>query len=117
MNSDLGTYHIRVQFTNGTGYLCVVQTGRRYTEGAQGCHPLDAEAILPPFTNEEELFSALKYQHLEGNHSCDCNRLSFLASVAGQPLTESPPCGHTLELQTLTAIRPDGTEHLLWKQP
>lgn len=114
MTTDLGTYHVRVMFTNGAGYLHAIHTGRRYTHGNGCVHPLTAHSIAPPFANEQELFDAFTHQFLEGNYSCDCNRRTFLDQATGVTASIEHPCGHTLTLQSLTAIRPDGSECLLY---
>lgn len=114
MTTDLGTYHVRVMFTNGAGYLHAIYTGRRYTDGKNSVHPLTAQSIAPPFASEQDLFDSLRHQFLEGNYSCDCNRRTFLDQATGVTASIEHPCGHTLTLQSLTAIRPDGSECLLY---
>lgn len=110
MTTDLGTYHVRVMFTNSAGYLHAIHTGRRYTNGVGNVHPLTARSIAPPFASEQELFDSLRHQFLEGNYSCDCNRRTFLDEATCVTASIEHACGQSLILQSLTAIRPDGTE-------
>ena len=110
---DLGTYHVRVVFTDGSGFLMEMGTGARYTNGRGGCHPLDATRIQPTWKSEDALAETVEYLFIEGNYSCDCNRRLFLADAHQQPRPADPPCGETLQLSSLTLIRPDGTERAL----
>ena len=114
MTTDLGTYHVRVMFTNGTGYVHAIHTGRRYTNAAGNVSSLTTRSIAPPFASERELFDSLRHQFLKGNYSCDCNRRTFLDEAAGVTASIEHPCGQSLTLQSLTAIRPDGTECSLY---
>lgn len=61
----------------------------------------------------------MRYMFTEGNYACDCNRRMFLDQAAQKYLEteedeedgEDPyPCGQTLILESLTVIRPDGSE-------
>lgn len=82
--------------------------------GTGSLSPLGAGVIEPAWEDEESLFSAMIYQYLDGNYSCDCNRRAFLAAAAQEP-DPDVPCGDTLDLAKLTAIRPDGSEEVLWE--
>lgn len=114
MKRDLGTYHLRVEFADGRGFIDKWHTGTWYIGGTGNASPLSAERIPPGWDDEDSLFGAMLYQYTEGNYSCDCNRALFLARAHQQPEPENVPCGETIELARLTAIRPDGTEDLLY---
>jgi hypothetical protein len=116
MKKDLGTYWLRVEFDDGRGYLEKWETGRRYVGGSINWKRLDAKAIEPSWENEQELFETMEYQYVEGNYACDCNKLLFLARANQQDEPEHIPCGDTLMLFRLTAIRPDGSEQTLWEK-
>lgn len=116
---DLGTYHIRVKFTDGMGFIYQWTTGRRYTHGSCSCSPLTADQIPPGWEDEADLLHTMRYMFTEGNYACDCNRRMFLDQAAQKYLEteedeedgEDPyPCGQTLILESLTVIRPDGSE-------
>lgn len=113
MGKDLGTYWLRVEFEDGRGYLEKWETGRRYTHGTESWKPLDGVLIEAPWGDEQEIFSAMEYQYLDGNYSCDCNKAMFLARAYQQDEPDDPPCGDEITLKRLTAIRPDGSEQLL----
>jgi len=107
---DLGTYHVKVTFQDGRGYIYTWRTARRYTKGTANVSPLDAEIIPPPFENEQQVLEAILYNFTEGNYSCDCNRLNFLEDAHQQSRTEDPACGNTIKLSSLLVITPDGRE-------
>lgn len=112
MTKDLGTYYLRVEFEDGRGYIQSWQTGARYTNGAGEVSPLDAFRINPTWDDELDVFHMMQYAYEEGNYSCDCNRQLFWLR-SQQRLDEAEedmPCGDTIKLRMLTAIRPDGTE-------
>lgn len=113
---DLGTYHVRVEFVDGQGFLMEWNTSRRYMYGSGSCSPLDAKVIEPVWEDEHDLFESIVYMFTEGNYSCDCNRRAFLARAYQQeePEGDDDMCGDTMLLKQLTAIRPDGTEEILW---
>jgi len=113
MSADLGTYHLRVNFDDGSGYFQRIDTGRRYTDGKGSCHPLTAQVIEPLWDNETEMIDSLLYLYLKGHYSCDCNRAAFLAAAHGKT-DPDVPCGETLRLNCLTLIRPDGTECVIY---
>lgn len=114
---DLGTYYLRVEFTDGRGYISRWGTGARYTGGTPEVSPLEAGRIGCTWSDESDLFSTMKFQYLENNWSCDCNRLLDLARAYHQEEPEDTgSCkGTSIFLKRLTAIRPDGSECLLWE--
>lgn len=112
---DLGTYYVRVIFEDGRGYIEEWDTGHRYTRGTGGWSPLDADPISPSWEDEADLIAGILYQYLDGNYSCDCNKRDFLARAYQQPEPTENPCGETLLLRSLTLIRPDRSEELLWQ--
>lgn len=109
---DLGTYHLKVEFKDGTGYIQKWNTGMRFSHGSDSVHPLNADLITPPWESEEELFNSMVFMYIEGNYACDCNRKFFLDS-AMQRDHVNHPCDRTLKLLRLTAIRPDGSTVIL----
>lgn len=115
IGKDLGTYHARVEFTNGDGYISKWGTGARYTHGSEHDHPLSAFRIGCEWESEADLLNTMRFMYLHGNYSCDCNRLLSLARSKQQDEPENTPCGNTLRLKRLTAIRPDGSEVILWE--
>lgn len=112
---DLGTYHLRVEFVGGRGYIEEWSTGMRFTDGNGRESPLNATRIPPAWDSEEDLIRTMVYMYLEGNYSCDCNRARFLARANGQDEPERVECGETIVLQRLTLIRPDASEELIWE--
>jgi len=113
---DLGTYHLRVEFDDGRGYIQSYHTGSRFDGGRDGTSPLEATKIPPTWKDEAELFECMVFSYTEGNYSCDCNRNTFLA-WASQSDRSDDECGDTIKLQRLTAIRPDGSEVVLLSTP
>ena len=114
MTKDLGTYHLRVEFEDGSGYIQQFSTGMRYTDGRDNNHPLTAQPISPAWESEDDLFRTMEYMYLEGNYSCDCNKKLFLADAIQAEGEPNEDCGDEIKLKRLTAIRPDGTERVLW---
>jgi hypothetical protein len=123
---DLGTYYVRVEFTDGRGCLMDWSTGARYVGGGYGpmppiyggVQPLTATRMPPAYKDEDDLFAAMVYMFTDGNYGCDCNRALFLARAAqAHDAEDEHPCGHTLRLARLTAIRPDGSEVVLIDTP
>ena len=118
---DLGTYHIKVEFENGWGWLERVDTGPRFHKPMSPGHitddilPLDADVIPPRWESEEDLIHSFTYYYTEGNLSCDCNRhLLWLRSQGHrEPAAEATPCGDAVVLRRLTLIRPDLSEQVL----
>lgn len=110
MNRDLGTYHVRVEFEDGNGFLMDWKTGARYTGGADGCSPLNAARIGPTWESEDDLAGTIQYMFTDGNYSCDCNKRLFLARAHQQDEPDDLDCGDTLTINRLTLIRPDGSE-------
>lgn len=111
---DLGTYHLRVQFTDGTGYIEEWATGARYGGGRGNASPLDAKVILPTWKDEQDVFHGMIWAYTEGNFGCDCNKSLMLARAYQQPEPEETVCGETMTIESLTAIRPDGTEEVIY---
>jgi len=112
---DLGTYWVRVELVDGRGWLYRWDTGASYTNGTEAHKPLDAQRMPPGWESEQELFDAFVWMHTEGNYSCDCNKRLFLARAHQQDCPEDGdnPCGDTMEIKRLTAIRPNGDEVVL----
>lgn len=110
MAVDLGTYHLRVIFTDGSGYIEQWRTGRRYSHGRGEVSPLHARLIQPTWSSEDDLLHSMEWAYTEGNYSCDCNRILNLAHAHQRPEPDDVECGDSIILATLTAIRPDGSE-------
>lgn len=117
MTKDFGTYHLRIELENSQGWIEEWNTSWRYTHGSGSVTKLDASKIEPPWENEKDLFSTMKYMYLEGNFSCDCNKSIFLAAAYQQGEPEEIVCGDTMPVKRLTAIRPDMTEVVIYKLP
>lgn len=113
---DLGTYYLRVELMDGRGWIGTWGTSARYTHGTADVSPIDAQRIPPTWASETELFECMVYQYLEGNDSCDCNKVLFLSSAYQQDIPKNTPCGDTMKLKRLTAIRPDGSEYILYEK-
>jgi len=108
---DLGTWHVRVKFRNGSGFIQEWSTGARYGGGTEGTSPLGERRIEPSWKTEEDVLRTMFYMFTEGNYSCDCNRRLFLDWAAQRERPENGhACGNELELEELTAIAPDGRE-------
>lgn len=114
MTKDLGTYHLRVELQDGRGWISDWSTGYRYTRGSEHEAPLDAHKIPPSWESEADLFRGMLFMYLEGNYSCDCNKSLFWHRSQQLPEPEETPCGDTMILKRLTAIRPDQTEVVIW---
>ena len=106
---DLGTYHLRVVFTDGRGYIERWDTGMRFTGGTTWVSPLNATPMKPVWESEEDLVNTILFAYLDGNSSCECNRLDNIARANGEDDPDNE-CGETLELASLTIIGPDGSE-------
>ena len=120
MNKELGTYFVKMELVGGDGCFYRWETGARYTNGTESCSPLDADRMQCGYDNEQELFEGIEFMFTEGNYSCDCNRRLFLARAHQQDDPgdgEDNPCGDTMILERLTAIRPDGSEVILYETP
>lgn len=118
MSKDLGTYHLRVVFEDGSGYIQTWNTGNRYTGGSYDVHPLNAARIECNYESEKYLFECMRYMYQDGNYSCDCNRTLFVKYANGEnvPNIMETSCGENIKLKSLTAIRPDGTEEQIYKK-
>ena len=93
MTTTTSNYRLHVEFTDG----------RQYTE------PLE-----PGYGNKEDkIVATILWQYLEGNYSCDCNRLLFYCRYNNLDEPFDPPCGETMQLKSLTLIRPDGSNRKL----
>jgi hypothetical protein len=114
MGKDLGTYHLRVELEDGRGWIETWNTGHRYTDGMQEATKLDASLIRPIWDAEEGVLEAMLFMYMDGNYSCDCNKLLFLARSQQQPDPEENPCGDSLVVKRLTAIRPDASEVVIF---
>lgn len=115
MTKDLGTYHLRVNLMDGSGWIEAWNTGWRYMYGTESITRLDAPPIPPTFENEDDLFNTMVFAHTEGNASCDCNKALSLAR-AYQKEEPDMPCGNRMKLIKLTAIRPDRSEEIIFEE-
>jgi hypothetical protein len=116
MSKDLGTYHLRVELEDGRGWIQMWETGIRYMGRTDNLATLDALRMPPVWDSEKDLISTMLYTYLDGNYSCDCNKLLFLARANRQPEPEDPPCGDTLLVKRLTALRPDASEVVIFER-
>ena len=117
MKKDLGTYYARVELKDGRGWIQKWNTGARYLGGSEDCHPLNAVYNPPSFEDDDEVTQAMYHNYLDGNGSCNCNKWAAMNRVYSYnkvPLSEAK-CGDTMPLLRLTAIRPDGSEVVLYE--
>ena len=115
MGKDLGTYHVKVELKNKRGFYQKWKTGYRYAKGTEDLSPLDAYLIAPKFANEQDLIKAIIYMYTEGNYSCDCNLVSFIAEAYQEWKPKDAPCGDTIKLERLTLIRPDASSLVIYE--
>lgn len=115
MGKDLGTYHVRIELKDGRGWISTWDTGHRYTHGSNDCTKLTALLIPPTWSSEEEVLKCMRYVYTEGNFACDCNKALCLAWAHQQPEPKDNPCGDTMVIKRLTAIRPDASEVVLFE--
>lgn len=114
MSRDLGTYHVRVEYYGGDGYIMEYGTGARYIGGGRGsCVPLTAVRIPPTWESEQNLIECIRFQFGENNYSCDCNRKLFL-DHAHQREPGDYPCGETVRIKKLSIIDPEGD--IVWEE-
>lgn len=111
---DLGTYHLRVELEDGRGWIDRLNTGARYINGSVEHAPLNASRLAPIYESEAHLFENMVFMYTEGNYACDCNKLLFWCRAHRQAEPEEVICGDMMTLKRLTAIRPDGSEVVLW---
>jgi len=114
---DLGTYFVRVEFSDGTGFITDWHTSGRFVGGGtEHYYPLTATWQKPLYDDEEDLFNNIEFMFTDGNYSCDCNLKSFLWRA--NCFSEEPDfeCGETMKIKKLTAIRPNGSEKVLYGQ-
>lgn len=120
---DLGTYFVRIEFETGEGFIMRWNTSARFIGGGTGTEewsPLEAKRQEPLYESEEDLFRNIEFQFTDGNYSCDCNLRSFLDRAYNRERDEEGPdyeCGDTMKIKRITAIRPDGSEHVLAERP
>src|SRR5580765_2651563 len=117
MGRDLGTYYLRVELKDGRGWIDQWNTSGRYTNGSATQSPLSAIRIQPTWDSEQDVFRTMEYMYMEGNYSCDCNKMLFWLRSQQMDDDVETPCGDTMTIQRLTAIRPDGSEHVLFLDP
>lgn len=111
---DLGTYYLRVELRDGRGWIDVWNTGARYTGGSPEHSPLSASRIKPSYEDELAVLDSMHFMYTDGNYSCDCNKTLFWHRSQQTPEPDDAECGDAMALKRLTAIRPDGTEVVLW---
>lgn len=114
MRHDLGTYHLRVELEDGRGWIDTWHTGARYTGGTVDHSPLTASRIGCIYESESALFQNMAFMYTDGNYSCDCNKRLFWCRAQQLDEPADSACGDTMRLKRLTAIRPDGSECVLW---
>lgn len=113
---DIGTYHARVEFKDGRGYIQKWSTGAWYVGGGmESWFPLNATRQAPGYENEDAIESNILFMYTEGNYSCDCNRSLFIGYATGEEVPGSG-CGDEIELQRITLIRPDGTKKIIYEE-
>ena len=113
---DLGTYHLRVSFTNARTIITRIHTGARYSHGRSSSHPETATRISPVWDSESALIQCLVFQWTENNNDCDCNRKAMISDAYQEP-AEDFECGDILKLKQLDLIRPNGSEVTIFTSP
>jgi hypothetical protein len=108
---DLGTYYLRVELSDGRGWIERWNTCARYTDGTFHVTHLTAQRISPLWDDEQEIFHGMMFKMLE--NSCDGDFEGKLAAAQQEDAPEHI-CSDHLIVQRLTAIRPDGTEAVLY---
>ncbi len=103
MGRNLGIYRLRAELDGGT-----------VNETWETCGRERPGLEAPVWDDEADLFGTMLFQWTEGNYSCDCNRMLFLARERGEDSGPELVCGDTIMLHKLTAIRPDGSEVVLF---
>ena len=113
---DLGTYHVIVELLDGRGWIQEWNTAGRFLGGSDPTiQPLSATWQRPTYINEEELISCIIYMFTDGNYSCDCNKLLFLARASNQNEEEVDACcDDTLPIKQLTLVKPDGSRKVIY---
>lgn len=107
---DLGTFHVKVMFKDGAGFVMKWNTGGRFMGGGSyNYYPLTANWSSPIYESVENLEESIWFMFMDGNYSCDCNLKSFLVDSLQQE-DEDFPCGDELEITSLTLIHPNGKE-------
>lgn len=109
MGKDLGTYFVRVYLVGGGGFIYEWPTSGRFVGGGtETCSPLSANWSPPAWDAEADVISTIRYAFLEGNYSCDCNRLLFSLRAAQKDETDNTPCGETIRIKKAEIINPAG---------
>ena len=72
------------------------------------------ESVINPEKDEQSLIDRELFWWLEGNGSCDCNRILFSNRENNLPEVDTT-CGDTIELVSITLIRPDTTEKIIYQ--
>lgn len=109
MGKDLGTYHVKVVFESGEGFIYKWPTGGGFA--GEICR-LEIAWNKPVWEDEEDLLHSIHWAFTEGNYSCDCNLKSFL-DQSEQLDSDEYSCGDTLVIASLIVVRPDGSEIVL----
>lgn len=109
---DLGTYHVKVVFTDGSGFIMSWPTSARFIGGGtESTSPLSAKWTPPIYDDESDVVRNMVYMFTTGNYACDCNRYLFLGRTGEYPhAVIDRECGHSLSLGSFVVIRPDGSE-------
>ena len=117
---DLGTYFVRIKFDTGGGFImrwntqCALSR-RRYGHGKVVATRSEATGTV--LRERRRPVPRSEFQFTDGNYSCDCDLRSFLDRAYSRERDEKEPdyeCGDTIKLKRITAIRPDGSEHVLF---
>jgi len=114
MGKDLGTYYVQVELKDGRGFIERWNTGGEYWYSRNKTSPLNAQYILPRYTDENDLIDKIIYMFTEGNYACDCNLNHFLDDAAQLPRREVK-CGDEILIKKLTIIRPDESKQVIYE--
>lgn len=112
---DLGTYYVRVELTDGRGWIQRWDTANRFSRGSGNVHPLDAQIIAAGWDSDAGVIHTIHYMYTEGNYSCDCNKSLFLAQSLQQDDVDVD-CGDTMEIKEITVLRPDLSQEIIYEK-
>jgi hypothetical protein len=108
MGKDLGTYHVRVELSNGRGFISKWSTGLGFCRGSNGFSPIDAERIVPPWEDSQDVIDSIVFYYVDGNGGC--NLSLFLQDAYPSEDIEDDDDDGNLTVTALTIIDPAGVE-------
>ena len=107
MGRDLGTYHVRVELSNGRGFISKWATGLRFCRGSNGFSPIDAERIVPAWEDAQDLMDSIVFYYVDGNGGCNLS-LFLQDAYPSEDIEDDDDC--SLTVAAMTIIDPSGQE-------